>query len=413
MKLTNAGLKRLLEKPGRHGDGSGLFFRTLGGDKAYWVYRYRTGGKEREMSLGPYPELSLIEARAKHAAVRKAVVVDKADPLAERRAARQAAAKAGPTFGEAADAYLRAHESAWRNPKHRDQWRMTLTRYCEALRDTPVDQVDAKAVLRVIEPLWTTIPETASRLRARIEAVLASAQVAGHIDPDRPNPARWKGWLDQMLANPKKVGARGHHAAMAYADLPAFMARLSETPGAAAKALAFTVFTAARSGEVLNATWDEIDLATATWTVPASRMKMGKPHAVPLAEAAVAILSAQEAARGTSPYVFPGALPRRPLSVMAMTMTMRRLGAGEWTPHGMRSAARSWMADNGVEFELAEACLAHAVGNAVVQAYQRSSMLERRRPVMQAWASFLLPGKDDKDAAKVVPLSGRRKRGQG
>jgi integrase len=315
------------------------------------------------------------------------------------------AAKANaPTFGECADAYLKAHEAGWKNPKHRDQWRMTLTRYCAAIRDTPVDRVDAKAVLKVLEPLWTTVPETASRLRARIEAVLASAQVAGHIDPDRPNPARWKGWLDQMLPKPKKLGARGHHAAMPHADLPAFIAWLKSTPGAAPRALAFTVFTAARSGEVLNATWDEIDLKTATWTVPASRMKMGQPHAVPLSDAAVAILSSFE--RGKSTYVFPGARPRRPLSVMAMTMTMRRLGARDWTPHGMRSAASSWMADNGVEFELAEACLAHAVGNAVVQAYQRSSMLERRRPIMQAWASFLT-GKAD---AKVVRLSGRRKR---
>ena len=318
------------------------------------------------------------------------------------------AAKANsPAFGECAAAYLKAHESGWKNPKHRDQWRMTLTRYCEAIRDTPVDKVDAKAVLRVLEPLWTTVPETASRLRARIEAVLASAQVRGHIDPDRPNPARWKGWLDQMLPNPKKVGARrGHHAAMPYANLPTFMAKLSETHGVAAKALAFTILTAARSGETLGATWDEIDFDEATWTVPASRMKMQKAHAVPLSDAAVAILRDLEAARGKSPYVFPGGRPRQPLSIMSMTMVMRRGGDGDWTVHGMRSAARSWMADNSVAFELAEACLAHAVGNAVAQAYQRSSMLERRRPVMQDWASFLT-GKAD---PKVVALSGRRKR---
>jgi integrase len=387
MKLTNAGLrKKLLEKPSRHGDGDGLYFRTLGLGRAYWVYRYRASGKEREMSLGPYPELSLIEARAKHAAARKAVVVDKIDPLAEKRAAKHATAKAVPTFGEAADAYLASHETAWRNPKHRDQWRMTLTRYCESIRSTPVDQVDAKAVLRVIEPMWAEVPETASRLRGRIEAVLASGQVAGHIDPDRPNPARWRGWLDQMLAKRK---ARGHHAAMPYADLPAFMARLAETPGAAAKALAFTVYTAARSGETLGMTWDdnEVDLAKATWTVPASRMKAGKEHAVPLSDAAIALLSGLER-RGR--YVFPGAARDRPLSIMAMTMAMRRLGAGAFTVHGMRSAARSWMADQGVPFELAEACLAHAPGDAVVQAYQRSSMLERRRPIMSAWANFVL-----------------------
>jgi integrase len=406
-KLNDKGLQALLKRPGRHGDGSGLYFRTLGLGRAYWVYRYRADGKEREMSLGPYPELSLSEARAKHVAARKAVVVDKADPLADRRAAKAIRAKAdAPTFGECADVYLASHAAGWKNPKHRDQWRMTLTRYCDAIRDTPVDQVNAKAILRVLEPLWNTVPETASRLRARIEAVLASAQVAGHIDPDRPNPARWKGWLDQMLPNPKKVGERGHHAAMPYVDLPAFMARLATTPGAAAKALAFTTLTAARSGEVLNAIWDEIDLATATWTIPASRMKMGKPHAVPLSDAAVSLLRALEATRGESPFVFPGGLPRRPLSIMAMTMVMRRLGAGDLTVHGMRSAARSWMADNGIEFELAEACLAHSVGNAVVQAYQRSSMLERRRPIMQAWANFL---SGDARRAKVIPMA-RRKR---
>lgn len=407
-KLNDRGLQARIEKPGRYGDGQGLYFRTLGHSRAYWVYRYRAGGKEREMSLGPYPELSLSEAREKHVAARKAVVVDKTDPLADRWAAKaMRAAKAdAPTFGECADAYLASHETGWKNPKHRDQWRMTLTKYCKAIRDTPVDQVKAKAVLKVLEPLWTKTPETASRLRGRIEAVLASAQVAGHIDPDRPNPARWKGWLDQMLPNPKKVGKRrGHHAAMPYADLPAFMARLAETPGAAAKALAFTILTAARSGEVLNATWDEINFADAVWSVPASRMKTQKPHAVPLSDAAVAILRAQEAMRGKNPYVFPGGRPRRPLSIMSMTMTMRRGGDGDWTVHGMRSAARSWMADNSVEFELAEACLAHTVGNAVAQAYQRSSMLERRRPVMQAWASFLT----GETNSKVVPLSDRRR----
>ena len=336
--------------------------------------------------------------------MRKAVVVDKTDPLADRRAAKAAAAAKTdtPTFGGCADAYLASHEAGWRNPKHRDQWRMTLTEYCAAIRDTPVDQVDAKAVLKVLKPLWTKTPETASRLRGRIEAVLASAQVAGHINPDRPNPARWKGWLAQMLPNPKKVGGpRGHHAAMPYLGLPTFMAKLGETPGVAAKALAFTVLTAARSGEVLNATWDEINFTDAIWSVPASRMKAQKPHAVPLSDAAVAILHAQEAVRGKNPYVFPGARPRQPLSIMAMTMAMRRLAAGEFTVHGMRSAARSWMADNGVEFELAEACLAHAVGSAVVAAYQRSSMLARRRPVMQAWASFLTGETDAKVVADV------------
>ena len=208
-----------------------------------------------------------------------------------------------------------------------------------------------------------------------------------------------------MLPNPKKVGKpRGHHPALPYADVPAFMARLGETPGAASRALQFTILTAARSGETLGMTSDEVDFDTATWVVPASRMKMRKEHAVPLSEQAVAILRAQEAERGKNPHIFAGR-PQRPLSGMAMSVLLRRMNV-DATVHGMRSSARSWMADNAVQFELAEACLAHAVGNAVVQAYQRSSMLERRRPMMDAWASFP-SGEAD---ANVVALSGRRKR---
>jgi integrase len=402
-KLTDKGLQALINKPGRHSDGGGLYFRTLGLGRAYFVYRFRSGGREREMSLGPFPELSLEEARKKHMSLRKAVKVDKADPLANRRADKAAAvAKAGiPTFGMVADNYIEGHATSWSNAKHVKQWRTTLTQGCKSIRDMPVDQVDTPAILRVLRPMWQKTPETASRLRGRIEAVLASAQVAGHILPTHPNPARWKGWLGQMLPDPRKVGEpRGHHAAMPYADVPAFVEKLSRTSGVAARALAFSILTAARTGEVLKATWDEVDFDAAVWRVPAARMKMGKPHDVPLSAEALAILRTQQAERGRNPYVFPGARPLKSLHVMTMSKVMRRLGAGAFTVHGMRSAARSWMADNGIEFELAEACLAHAVGNAVVQAYQRSSMLERRRPVMQAWASFLTGEADD----NVVPL---------
>jgi hypothetical protein len=182
------------------------------------------------MSLGPFPEISLDEARARHAALRKKVIADKVDPMAEKeRVKAKAPADAPgvvPTFGKVADAYIAAHEKGWRNPKHSQQWAMTLTKYCAPIRSTPVDKVDVKAILRVLEPIWTRAPETASRLRGRIEAVLAAAQVAGHNDPDKPNPARWKGWLDHMLANPKKIGERGNHAAMDWRDVPAFVAKL-------------------------------------------------------------------------------------------------------------------------------------------------------------------------------------------
>jgi integrase len=389
-KLNPQGLKGLIEKPDRYPDGQGLFFKTLGQGRAYWTYRYRVGGKERETSLGPYPETTLEHARIKHAELR-AMVVKKIDPVGDKRNAKAAvAAKATvPTFGQCADQYIAAHESGWRNPKHRQQWAMTLRKYCRPIRETPVDQIDAKAVLRVLQPKWNEAPETMSRLRGRIEVVLASAQVAGWVDPDKPNPARWKNWLDHMLPAPKKIGSRGHHAAMDYRDLPAFMAKLGQTVGDASRALAFTILTCARTSETLGMTWDEISFETATWRIDRKRMKMAKPHDVPLSDAAVAILRAQDIGRtDRNDHVFLGR-SMRPLSNMAMAMLLRRMGAGDFTVHGMRSAARSWMADQGVAFELAEACLAHQVGNAVVQAYQRSSMLERRRPVIQAWASFV------------------------
>jgi integrase len=383
-KLTARSAASLAKTRGRYLDGGGLFLRVLDpGHRVYWVYRFTTDGREREKSVGAYPEMSLAQARIKHAKLRAQV-------LAGTEIITKAAPRGTPTFGQWADRYIATHEGGWKNAKHHQHWVMTLTKYCAPLRDLPVDQIDAKAVLKVLEPLWTAVPETASRLRARIESVLSSAQVGGHIDPDRPNPARWKRWLDQMLPNPKKVGERrGHHAAMPYADLPAFMAKLAVTPGVASQALAFTILTCVRTGEALGATWDEISFDEAVWRVPSRRMKMAKPHDVPLSDAAVAILRTQEIRRtDRNDPVFPGR-PMRPLSNMAMAMLMRRLGAGDFTVHGMRSAARSWMADQGVAFELAEACLAHQVGNAVVQAYQRSSMLERRRPIMSAWASFL------------------------
>src|SRR5208337_3736575 len=197
------------------------------------------------------------------------------------------------------------------------------TAHAASIRSTPVDQVDANAVRRLLEPIWNKTPETASRLRARIEAVLASAQVAGHIDADRPNPARWKGWLDHMLPNPRKLGERGHHAALPYGDVPALMTRLAEVDTTASRALRLTVLTAARSGEVLKMTWDEVSFETATWTVPKERMKMGHEHATPLSDAAIAILRDQHEARGKNPHVFPGR-PQRPLSAMAMSMLLKR-----------------------------------------------------------------------------------------
>jgi integrase len=400
-KLTARSAESLAKRKGRWLDGGGLFLRVLEpGRKVYWVYRYRLDGKDREMSVGAHPAMTLAQARIKHADLR-ALVLKGVDPLGDRRKSKTAlAAPSGtPTFGQMADRYIAAHEGGWKHAKHHQQWVMTLTKYAAPIRDLPVDKIDAKAVLQVLEPKWRDAPETMSRLRGRIEVVLASAQVAGHIDPDKPNPARWKNWLDHMLPNPKKIGPRGHHAAMDYRDLPAFMAKLGQTVGDPARALAFTILTCARTDETLGMTFDEVNFQNAVWRVPASRMKMDKPHEVPLSDAAVAILHAQEAMRAQNPHVFPGR-PMRGLSNMSMAMLMRRLGAGDYTVHGMRSTFRDWAADQGVAFELAEAALSHKVGNAVTQAYLRTSMLERRPPVLAAWAAFVC-GETD---ANVVPI---------
>jgi integrase len=401
MKLTSAGLKALVEKPGRYGDGAGLFFRTLGSGKSYWAYRFHVDGREREMSIGPFPEISLAQARAKHMELRRQVIVDKLDPLAERRAKTARAVKTGkPTFGDLADAHLETNKTQWRNAKHRDQWRMTLTKYCAPIRDAPVDQVDTAGVLKVLTPLWSLAPETASRLRGRIEAVLNRARALGLIDMDRANPARWKGHLDQLLPSPKKVGPRrGHHAAMPYTDLPAFMATLTVTPGVSARALTFAILCAARSGEVFGATWDEIDLEAAVWAIPADRMKSGRQHRVPLSAPALEALRWQLATRGDSAHVFLGR-HGRPLSTMALAMTMRRLGAGAFTPHGFRSSFRDWAGDmTSAPREIAEAALAHATGDATEQAYRRSDALDKRRELMTAWARHCQGPGDN-----VVPL---------
>ena len=292
-----------------------------------------------------------------------------------------------PTFGQCADQHIGLHEKGWKNSKHHAQWVMTLREYAAPIRSKPVGEITTADVLAVLTPIWHDKPETASRLRGRIEAVLASAQVDGWIPEDKPNPARWKNWLDRKLPQPKKLGTRGHHKAMAHKDVPALMARLAEIDSAPSKALQITVLTCARTSETLGMTFDEIDFDNAIWTIPASRMKMDREHTVPLSDQALAILRRQHDERGSNPHVFPGR-PTRGLSNMSLAMLLRRMKV-DATVHGFRASARSWMADQGVEFSLAEAALAHTVGNAVVQAYQRSSILERRRPVLASWADFV------------------------
>ena len=309
-KLTARSLESRAKRKGRYSDGDGLFLRVMDpGRKAYWVYRYTISGKEREKSIGSYPGMSLADARIKHADLRAAVLKG-VDLIGDQRKASAAiAAKSGAaTFGEVAEAYVERQErrgQLGKNPKHRRQWRATLASLPAWFRDLPVDQIGPQQVFDALDPIWTRTPETGSRLRGRMASVWDSARAP---DDMRSNPAAWSDWLKRKLGNPKKLGKtdrltgerieRGNHAAMSYANVPAFMTRLGEAPGGAARALAFTVLTCARTNETLGMTFDEVDFDKALWTVPASRMKTGELHEVPLSDAALAVLRAQYEALG-------------------------------------------------------------------------------------------------------------------
>ena len=288
-------------------------------------------------------------------------------------------------FAEAANALIESMEPSWRNPKHRAQWRMTLSVYCASIASRPVEGINTDDVLRVLKPLWLSKPETASRLRGRLERVLDFAKARGMRSGD--NPARWRGHLDALLPRPQKL-TRGHHKAMPFDDVPSFAAALRSMDGGAPRALEFALLTAARSGEVLGARWQEIDLEKKLWTVPASRMKGGREHRVPLSDRATEIVR-EMAKRRLSDFVFPGAKPGKPLSAMALEMVMRRVKA-EFTVHGFRSAFRDWAGERtAFAREVAEAALSHLIGDSVERAYRRGDALEKRRNLMDAWASFL------------------------
>lgn len=397
-RLTAAEVRNA--KPGRHADGDGLYLEVDDRLNSRWLFLSQVGGRRREKGLGSARDVSLAEARDKAAEARRAIREGR-DPFSESREVERAQ-NAPMTFGQAADALLAAKELEWRNDKHRAQWRMTLTKYAAPLAKMPVAEVDTEAVLLVLQPLWQKMPETASRLRGRIEKVLDAARAKGAIPRDRINPATWRGHLEHLLPKRSKL-TRGHHAALPYADLPAFVAKLREREAVAARALEFTILTAARSGETMGACWSEIDLELKTWTVPAERMKAGRPHRVPLPERAIAILEEMAAVR-TGELVFPGQRAGRPLSNMALEMILRRMGADGVTVHGFRSAFRDWAGDRtSYQREVIEAALAHVIGDRAEQAYRRSDALEKRRELMQAWAAYCEPDKP----ANVIALRGR------
>jgi integrase len=387
---------RTTTKPGRHADGAGLYLIVDPADEdgqagaKRWLFMFRWQGKLKEMGLGGLKSVgqreavSLARARQK-AADARALLAEGVNPIEARKAAAEV-----PTFGKMADELIALVEKESRNAKHVAGWKLTLTTHAAPIRDKKVNEITTDDVLAVLKPLAEDRAETASRLRGRIERVLDAAKAKGYRQGE--NPARWRGHLEHFMAKRQKL-SRGHHAALPFAELPAFVADLAERDAMAALALEFLILTAARSNEVIGARWDEMDLKAKVWTVPAVRMKAGREHRVPLSARAVAILEKAAKSRA-GVYVFPGpakgADKDRTLSPNALRALLIRAGKEDVTPHGFRSSFRDWAGEASTfPRELAEAALAHTVGDAVERAYRRGDALEKRRGMMDDWAAFV------------------------
>lgn len=380
-RLSRKAPEKLLA--GIHADGGGLYIRVKPTGGRSWLFIYQWHGRRREMGLGSALTVSLGDARAKAEEARKQVAqgIDPADPIPSG---------AEPTtFGDATTALLSTLEGGWKNAKHRAQWRNTLETYAASIWSMRVDEIQTTDVLKVLEPISSTKPETASRVRGRIERVLDAAKVRGQRGGE--NPARWRGHLEILLPKQRRKAGVKHHAAMPYDEVPSFVRSLKPRLSTAARALEFLILTAARTGEVLGATWKEIDLDGRVWTVHAERMKGGIEHRVPLSPAAVAVLNAV-AYHGTDAddFVFPSQKPNSALSNMVFAMLLRRMKVEDVTAHGFRSSFRDWAAEAAdCPREIAEAALAHQVGNAVERAYRRGDALEKRRALMLDWAAYV------------------------
>jgi integrase len=369
-------------KPGKYGDGANLYLVVSKTGAKKWVLRFIFRGKSKEMGLGSATSVALADAREKAASARRKIAQG-VNPIEDRK--RQGGI---PTFGEVADDVRQSLSLGFRNEKHKAQWKSTLENYAAPLRTMPVDIISTDDVLAVLKPIWTIKAETASRVRGRIEKVLDAAKAKGFRDGE--NPARWRGHLDHLLSRPSKL-ARGHHAAMPYEDVAAFITKLRKREASAALALELCILTAARSGEILGMQWSEIDFDNKVWTVPANRMKAGREHRVPLSQRAVAILRQLEKLKAGD-FVFPGQVHNKPLSNMAMEMILRRMKVEKATVHGFRSSFRDW-AGNVSNFprEIVETALAHVIGDKAEQAYRRSDALEKRRKLMDEWAAYCVP----------------------
>lgn len=395
-----------LTKPGMHAVGviPGLYLQVLPTGARTWVLRAMVAGKRRDMGLGGYPSVTLAQARDLARAAREKVKAG-IDPIEEGRAARsaQAATRAAAlTFEQCAAKYIEANKAGWKNDKHTQQWGNTLAQHAfPVMGKLLVRDVALSHVLAVLEPMWQTKTETASRLRGRIESVLDWATARKYRSGE--NPARWRGHLDKLLPRPSRVAKVEHHTALPIDEVGAFLARLRQLDGMGARALEFAILTACRSGEVRGATWTEIDADAKTWTIPAERMKAGKEHRVPLSDAALALLKALPTMAGTD-VVFPGT-KGQPLSDMTLTAVLRRMEVGA-TAHGFRSTFRDWAGERTAHpREVIEHALAHQLKDKAEAAYQRGSLFDKRRRLMDEWAAFLAR---DGSPAQVIDLHTKR-----
>ena len=404
-KLSTLAIARL-SRPGNHADGGNLYLRIQPEGSKSWVFRFKRRnpitGKDKTtwVGLGSLELVSLAEARARALEYRK-LLRNGGDPLAAERA-RRAGYAGGRPFFEVMAAYLEAHRAGWRSEKHAREWQTTLEQHAARLLPISVTAIDTSAVLAVLRPIWNEKTETASRLRGRIENVLDYAAARGWRVGE--NPARWRGHLAKLLPQRSKVAAVAHHAAVRWQDIGRVMARLAESQGTGARCLQFLILTTTRSAEARGARWNEIDLDAALWTIPGARMKAGKPHRVPLSEAALTILHEMMALkRRPDGLIFPGGRPGSPLSDVALSKALAVAGGGDATVHGMRSTFRDWLAEaTAYPREIAESALAHANRDRVESAYARTDHLDKRRLLMAAWSEHCLRSPDA--VADVLPL---------
>ena len=386
--LLSAAKVKNLKIPGDYLDGRGLYLQVRSESSKSWLLKYSMEKRAREMGLGPAADIPLATARELRDRYR-ALLKQGVDPLEHKQAEKEAKAverAKAITFKDACARYIAANRSGWKNIKHAAQWEATLKAYAyPTIGKLPVQAIDTALVMAVLDPIWSIKPETASRVRGRIECVISAAKARGEFKGE--NPATWKGHLDNLLPKTSKVRKVENHAALPYADLPAFMMDLRQREGIAAAALEFLILTTARTGEVLGATWDEFELRKSVWTIPGERMKNGKEHQVPLSPPAVAVLERMsKVANGE--HVFFGQSSGRSLSNMALLVLLRRMKRDDITSHGFRSTFRDWAAERGYQDPVAEAALARSVPDAVVAAYKRTTFFELRKKMMDDWAAF-------------------------